>query len=149
MVAQNCNTLNATEYVHFKMNNFKYESFMSIKKKSFSGFSGHSEQSPKSTQRPHFPRWYGLHFLTASALFSFHVSFNTICQTFLILGYLKIHEFFISSVWIAYSLDINITHFLLPFSYADIIWYFSFIFFLSYLVYIEEEEVTWIMSKCW
>lgn len=100
-----------------------------LKKKSFSGFSGHSEQSPKFSQRPHFPRWCGLHFLTSSALFSFHVSFNTICQTFLILGYLKIHEFLISSVWIAYSLDINITHFLLPFSYADIIWYFSFIFF--------------------
>ena len=115
---------------------------MSIKKKkhkSFNGFSGHSEQSPKSSQRPRVPRWRGLHFLSSSALFSFHVSFDTICQTFLILAYLKIHEFLISSVWIVYSLDINTTHFPLPFSYADLTWYFSFhIFPCLFSIYRRE-----------
>lgn len=139
MDAKNCNTLNATEYVICNTLNATLKWIIlsmrascknkKQKNESFSGFSGHSEQSPKSSQRSHFPRWCGLHFLSSFALFSFHVSFNTICQTFLILAYLKIHEFLISSVWIAYSLDINLTHFPLLFSYADIIWYFSFIFF--------------------
>lgn len=82
-----------------------------------------SHVTQSNYQNPH----KDLMFLEAVASASSHpllsllstISFVTICQMFLVLAHLKSHAFLISLVWIAFSLDINIAHFPLPFSYTD------------------------------